>query len=104
MRIRDPALLRLLHFEYDECVLCGRTQLLHLHHVVLRSQGGDDVRANILALCNECHSGYHTHRSDGFGARLAVYVQGYRPDTYAYLVEKLGIGGAEAWFHAHAAG
>lgn len=98
MRIRDPALLRLLHFVYDECALCGATHPLHLHHVVFRSQGGDDVRANMVPMCIQCHAGYHTRRGDGYGARLATYISGYRPDTYAYLVHKLGTNGAELWF------
>lgn len=103
-RRRDPALLKLLHFEFDSCVLCGTTHQLHLHHVVFRSQGGDDIRSNLVMFCLECHQGYHTSRSDGYGARLATYIQGYRPDTYAYLVEKLGVSGAEVWFEKHADG
>ena len=101
MRLSDPPLLRLLHFEYDECVLCGITKSLHLHHVLLRSQGGDDVRANILPLCLDDHEGYHLRRAD-LRKRLAAYILEHRPDTREYLAEKLGGEGAEHWFERHA--
>ena len=29
------------------------------HHVVLRSQGGDDVEHNIMPLCHACHMAFH---------------------------------------------
>lgn len=103
MRVRDAALLRLLHFEYDECALCGTTDALHLHHILLRSQGGDDVRANILPLCLYDHEGYH-HRRGDIRARLGAYVRDNRPDTREYLVEKLGGEGAQHWYDIHLSG
>lgn len=101
MRRRDTALLRLLHFEYDCCSLCGSTQRLHLHHVLFKSHGGDDVRANLLMLCQQCHDGYHLKRWDGFGERLARHVQEHRPDTGSYLTERLGEGGFTEWLLRH---
>jgi len=98
MRRRDPALLRLLKYEYDECAICGLTVGLHLHHILLRSRGGDDVRANIVPLCLGCHIGYH----DGSKrALLAEYLCDHRPDSIEYLVEKLGKGGMESWLAVH---
>ena len=29
------------------------------HHILLRSQSGDDVEDNILPLCHTCHMSYH---------------------------------------------
>ena len=86
-----------MHFEHDECALCGTTQSLHLHHVLFRSHGGDDVRANLLALCHDDHDGYHLCRGD-VRERLAAYITQNRRDTVEYLVEKLGENGAEEWF------
>lgn len=100
MRIRDPGLLRLLHYEYDECVLCGSTNGLHLHHVLLRSRGGDDVRENIVMLCHYCHALYH----QGERHRLGEYLVAHRPDTCAYLVDKLGESATENWFAVHQVG
>lgn len=101
MRIRDPGLLRLLAFEYDECALCRAAKHLHLHHIYFRSHGGDDVRANILPLCRSCHDAYHLHRADGIGKRLGEYLLSHRPDTIAYLKEKYGEGGFEEWLTRH---
>lgn len=103
MRIRDPGLLRLLHFEYDECAVCGTPHRIHLHHVLFRSHGGDDVRANIAPLCQHDHDGYHLNRGD-VRERLANHIQAHRPDTVEYLVEKLGEGGYERWFTIHTCG
>jgi 5-methylcytosine-specific restriction endonuclease McrA len=30
-----------------------------VHHVVFRSHGGDDVRNNLLTICDPCHSSIH---------------------------------------------
>lgn len=92
-----------MHFEYDECCLCGTTHSLHLHHVLFRSHGGDDVRANLLALCHDEHDGYHLNRGD-VRQRLAVYIKQNRPDTVEYLVEKLGESGAQEWFVSRTCG
>ena len=104
VRRRDPALLRLLKFEYDECALCGVTWMLHLHHVVRRSHGGDDVRANIVCLCQRCHDDYHLRRNDGVGASLARHLLTSRQDAVDYIRGKLGEDAAKEWFNVHASG
>lgn len=104
MRIRDPGLLRLLSFEHDECAVCRSPHQLHLHHVLFRSHGGDDVRANITPLCFECHEGYHTRRQQGYGLKLADHLEQNRPDTVAYLEQKLGKGGMQHWFAVNRTG
>lgn len=96
-RKRDPELLRLLAFEYDECALCGLPGPLHMHHVLYRSQGGDDVRANIVALCQHCHHDIHMVETD-VHRLLARHIEEYREDTRIYLTSKLGFGGAAHWF------
>lgn len=60
-RVKDPKLMRQLHKEYegricDECPRRG-TQL---HHIVRRSQGGADSRANLAWLCVYCHTAVHS--------------------------------------------
>lgn len=94
MRRRDPALLRLLAFEYDECATCGTTETLHLHHVLYRSHGGDDVRGNIVPLCRRCHEGVHR----GEKAALYAHIRTGRPDVVAYLRQRLGESQANARF------
>lgn len=94
MRLRDPGLLRLLAFEYDECALCGSVKALHLHHVLFRSHGGDDVRANIVPLCQRCHEGVHR----GEKTDLFAYIRAHRPDIVEYLQGQLGKDAANARF------
>ena len=100
-RIKDPALLRLLKFESLECEISGEMGDLHLHHVVYRSQGGDDVRENIICVSEEIHRHYHAGNPWARGL-IGKHVDLERPDVACYIAEKLG--GAEAlleWFNRH---
>lgn len=56
------------------------------HHILLRSQGGDDVEDNILPLADQPHRIYHA-KGRLPGVRLT-------DAEYAYLVGKLGETGA----------
>jgi hypothetical protein len=37
---------------------------LHVHHIVFRSNGGSDVPANLLTLCEHCHNDLHAGKYD----------------------------------------
>ena len=50
------------------------------HHVVLRSQRGDDVEDNIVPLCFRCHRSYHDGKTS---IRL-------KPREISYVFEKVG--------------
>ncbi len=41
------------------CRSCNSRNNLHAHHIVYRSQGGEDTDENICTLCESCHSGLH---------------------------------------------
>lgn len=56
------------------------------HHILLRSQGGDDVEDNILPLSNKPHGTYHT-KGRLPGVKLT-------DRETAYLAGKLGVEGA----------
>lgn len=99
-RIKDTALLQLLKLEYDECEITGVTEDLHLHHVVLKSQGGDDVRRNILCVAEELHWLYH-HSNDNIRRMVALFVLNHRPDIHGYLRDKLGLGARREWYYRH---
>lgn len=47
------------------CTKCGRrgspTNKLHAHHIVSKSKGGSDSKANLRTLCEECHTLMHSH-------------------------------------------
>lgn len=45
-----------------KCRSCRSRNALHVHHVVFRSQQGDDAEENLVTLCNQCHDA--VHRSD----------------------------------------
>lgn len=42
--------------------LCGCRNNLHSHHIVFRSQGGDDSLENLVTVCARCHDLIHNHK------------------------------------------
>lgn len=99
-RIKDPALLRLLHLEYDECCCCGSTASMHIHHVIYKSHQGDDVRGNLVPMCEPCHTKYHSRDHHVMHA-LWQYIVLARPDVIAYLEFKLGPEPTAVWGQRH---
>lgn len=37
------------------CRKCGLTDILHVHHIKERCQGGQDIPDNLVTLCEPCH-------------------------------------------------
>lgn len=100
-RIKDPALMRLLKFENDECEITGVTVNLHLHHVIYKSHGGDDLRQNIVCMADWLHERYHAH-DPMVRKMLADHIETFRSDVAAYISEKLGSPAALVeWFERH---
>ena len=71
------------------CRICRRVEsngsvhsTIELHHLVRRSQGGDDVADNIVPLCGACHRDYHNGRLGGVSIRMTSserrYVRSFR--------------------------
>ena len=63
----DAASYRKLHrlvLQRDgwRCQGCGKMRHLEVHHLQLRSHGGNDLEANLVTLCVECHG--RVHRKD----------------------------------------
>jgi 5-methylcytosine-specific restriction endonuclease McrA len=50
------------------------------HHILLRSQGGDDVEENIMPLCHDCHMSYHA-------GQVNLWI---RPRELLYVIDRLG--------------
>ena len=48
-------------FERDgwKCASCLSRSNLCCHHIIFRSQGGDDATWNLITLCNTCHEAIH---------------------------------------------
>ncbi len=51
-----------IHFSHARCVHCGQ-RLFELHHIMPRSQGGDDVPENLAPLCRLHHGILEGHES-----------------------------------------
>lgn len=97
-RIRDGALMALLHHEWRECALteyglpaCLGMSPRSLHHIHRHPR--DDVRANLVMLCGSGTTGCHgaiEHADPETRLALGGYLRVRRPDTVAYLRAKLG--------------
>lgn len=94
-RIRDKDLLLRMKMKHDACAICGTTWHLDLHHVVYRSHSGDDVEANLAVLCAGHHRLIHA-RHETTWLSLRRYIEAERPDTLAYIEQK--VGSIEAFF------
>jgi len=93
-RVKDPALFKWLHAEGVHCVLCGYPA--QLHHLIRRSQRGDDVPANLIGLCAMHHTALHAGDRETrkrVGACLSA-------EQIAYVQAKIG-DGADDWLLRH---
>lgn len=91
MRVKDPELLKRLHLDWKECVLCLETFRLSLHHIHRHPR--DDVEANLVMLCGDGTTGCHgliESRDLTTSRELGQYILASRPDTISYLIEKTG--------------
>jgi HNH endonuclease len=93
------AAIRAEKLEGCACSVCGDyTRPMSLHHLVPRSQGGDDVAENLIPLCGDgtrwCH-GAVTRRDSGALQALASQLS---DSEYAYVIGKLGEGAMERLF------
>ena len=60
-RIKDPLALKRLRLKLwgEACESCRHRPGTELHHVKLRSRGGDDVPDNLVWICALCHRALH---------------------------------------------
>jgi hypothetical protein len=85
-----------IHKEFSHacCVSCG-LPYQSLHHVVPRSQGGDDYKANLAPMCGDgtrgCHGILESHAPgwERIAAAVRVYVLTNRPRC-VYVIGKIG--------------
>lgn len=61
-RIRNRALLKAMREEIPYCERCGAPGHGGMHHIRYKSQGGSDIRENLIRLCMYCHRGIHDAR------------------------------------------
>lgn len=105
IREHDPDALRTARLLWDECASCHR-EPSNVHHVVPKGAPyfGDDCIANFVLLCGtgtwRCHGAFHgSPYVDDRGRRwtedevrraIGKTIATTRPDTVAYVKEKLG--------------
>lgn len=91
-RVVDRRMSARVVLAHPWCVVCG----LHggtCHHVLPRSERGDDVDANGVTLCGSGTTGCHglvEARDPAARAAVGKYVLRDRSDTIEYLDGKLG--------------
>jgi len=44
------------------CQYCGSNNAVSAHHIIFKSQGGDDSLDNLICLCFDCHRAVHDGR------------------------------------------
>ena len=86
------------------CRVCRGAPPNELHHLVPRSQGGDDVCANLVPLCHRCHERVTRYDREAC-AELRKSLTWRDPrsnhplesgDEYTYVVGKMGEGWLES--------
>lgn len=64
------------------CLLCGRHNIEHDHHIVSRSRGGGNTLTNMAGLCENCHTKVHT---DGNAAEKLLKIKDGQNKKYHAL-------------------
>lgn len=69
-----------------KCLLCGKSDIEHYHHIVPGSQGGSNTLNNIAGLCKNCHKKIHTDSTGRTKARLAAEKKGILKKYHALSI------------------
>lgn len=74
---------RLLHEEVYRrdgccCAICGAPvpEGVKAHHEPPKSQGGQDIKENLIMLCQECHAQRHFNAPREYKAKCKEYLKG----------------------------
>ena len=67
-----------------KCLLCGRRQIEHYHHIVPRSQGGSENINNYAGLCLKCHD--KVHQDETAKGKLQAKKKGIQKKYHALSV------------------
>jgi hypothetical protein len=95
-RINDPKVFRSEEageLRAQPCRACKERAGRELHHLVPRSQRGDDVIENLVGICTECHDKLHRGLQS---VRIYLAIgETLRVREIAYVLEKKGAGWLE---------
>lgn len=92
-RIRDPHAGTVKAQREGGCRVCRSKHLVSRHHVVPKSQRGDDVDANLVPLCGDCHGALHRDDQPHFrGAQTIAQTLRIKlhDDEVEYVIAKMG--------------
>lgn len=89
-RIRDDKAIRRKLLRDRTCRGCGK-DAGEGHHIVFRSQGGDDVEDNIAPLCSFCHTVMHDSTKPGERDIIRETIGKHlQPEEVDYVLDRLG--------------
>lgn len=105
-RIVDSDAFAEFHDENRVCIVCWNGPV-EAHHLLHRSRGGDDVAANLIPLCQNCHRAYHgsPYREEWSGKRITgsdvrrIIGQRLGRQHRAYLYGRLGMRAGVAYLN-----
>jgi len=60
--MKDKEIYQKIVEEQKWCQLCGSTNWLEIHHIMYRSQGGNNDERNLIRLCKQCHMLVHSNK------------------------------------------
>ena len=78
------------------CVECSTSrkdvgiECLHVHHILPRSDGGEDDVSNLITLCEECHRNRHNGRSTYYDSEFLHIVHHHGPIRTAEVADRVG--------------
>lgn len=62
MTLEDKKTYERVANEQKWCRLCGKTYDLQIHHIIYRSQMGNNDERNLIRLCADCHRKVHSNK------------------------------------------
>lgn len=62
MTYQDKKTYERIAEEQKWCQICGKTYNLQIHHIIYRSQLGNNDERNLIRLCSECHRKVHANK------------------------------------------
>lgn len=62
LKKKDKEIYKKIIDEQHYCQLCGSTNWLEIHHILYRSQGGNNDERNLIRLCKNCHELVHSNK------------------------------------------
>lgn len=76
----------------SECRICGVRRMLERHHLVPRSQSGEDRDENLVPLCGPFENACHQRVTENDPEALSTLRSRLYPEEEAYIVFRMGQG------------